>query len=94
MGGQIEEHPKTSGCVCWGFALHPGAVTAQLGVGMKKSWHGCGFMTGQLSWVDEVKRAGLSLIPAKGYVKAGAHICISARQTQASSAKNPGCSSV
>lgn len=26
----------------------------------------------QLSWVDEVKRAGLSLIPAKGRVKAGA----------------------
>lgn len=69
------------------------AATAQLGVGMKKSWHGCGFMTMQLSWVDEVKRAGLSLIPAKGRVKAGACICISARQTQASSAKNPGCSS-
>lgn len=50
-------------------------------------------MTVQLSWVDEVKRAGLSLIPAKGRVKAGARICISARQTQASSAKNPGCSS-
>lgn len=47
-------------------------------------------MTVQLSWVDEVKRAGLSFIPAKGCVKAGAHICISARQTQARSAKNSG----
>lgn len=28
------------------------------------------FVTVQLSWVDEVKRAGLSLIPAKGHVKA------------------------
>lgn len=49
-------------------------------------------MTVQLSWVAEVKRAGLSLIPAKGHVEAGTHICISARQTQASSAKNLGCS--
>lgn len=49
-------------------------------------------MTEQLSWVDEVKKAGLTLIPAKGHVKAGAHICSSARQTQASSAKNPDCS--
>lgn len=32
------------------------------------------FMTVQLPWVDEVKRAGLSLIPAKGHVKAAACI--------------------
>lgn len=32
------------------------------------------FMTVQLPWVDEVKRAGLSLIPAKGHVKAAARI--------------------
>lgn len=32
------------------------------------------FMTVQLLWVDEVKRAGLSLIPAKGHVKAAARI--------------------
>lgn len=63
-------------------------VTAPFGVGVKKSLHGYRFMTVQLPWVDEVKRAGL--IPAKGHVKAGA--CISARQTQASSAKNLGCS--
>lgn len=34
------------------------------------------FMTVHLSWVVEVKRAGLSLIPAKGRIKAAAHICI------------------
>lgn len=49
-------------------------------------------MTVQLSWVDEVKKADLTLTSAKGHVKAGAHIYISARQTQASSAKNPDCS--
>lgn len=68
------------------------AATARSEVGMKKGLHGCRFMTEQLSWVDEVKKAGLTLIPAKGHVKAGAHICSSARQTQASSAKNPDCS--
>lgn len=68
------------------------AVTAQFGVGMKNSLRGCRFMTVQLSWVDEVKKTGLTLIPAKGHVKAGAHICTSARQAQASSAKNPDCS--
>lgn len=34
------------------------------------------FMTVHLSWVVEVKRAGLSLVAAKGRVKAAAHICI------------------
>lgn len=34
------------------------------------------FMTVHLSWVDKVKRAGLSLVPAKGRVKATAHLCI------------------
>lgn len=68
------------------------AEAAQFGMGMKKSLHGCRFMTVQLSWADRVKKTGLTLIPAKGHVKAGAHICTSARQAQASSAKNPDCS--
>lgn len=77
MGGQIEEHPKTSGYVHWGFTLHPGCCGFSVWSGNEGVFMDVPqFMTVHLSWVVEVKRAGLSLLAAKGRVKAAAHICI------------------